>query len=655
MTSVRLLATAGAALLVAAPVYAQRATLDTTALPTVAVTATRLPVSLGAQPAALTVITAEEIRQRGITRLGEALAQVPGVTLVQQGSVGNITSLFTRGGNSGYTKVLVDGVAVNGAGGYVDLANFTLDNVERIEIARGPASVLYGSDAVSGVVQIFTRRGAGRGRVDVDARTGARDTRDVEASANGALAGARYTAGIGNHRTDGVLAFNNGYRNTTASASLGAGQPGRDGTLTARYTNATYHFPTGSNGEIVDHNQFRDEHRLVVGAEGGRRLGSRVELRSQLSLNATNGINDNQPDGPTDTAGYYGRTESRARRGGADVRANVAVPSLGTATLGVAGEWQRERSAGYSEYAGFRSPDAFNAGNRDLGAYAQLAGARGPATFTLGSRFDDNRSFGGFTSYRGSVGYELPTATRLRVTAGNAFKEPQFSERFNTTFSRGNPALRPEQSRGWEAGIEQRVAGARVGATYFDQRFRDLVQYSYRDSAALAQPGADSSNYYNIAGARSDGAELEIQLPTLRGLSLGGGYTYLRTQVTDSGFGGITSEAHAPLLRRPKHSATLTAGYRVGDAASLSLTSSRIGARDDVDFSGYPYRRVSLAPYTKLDLAADVGLLPARGGGPNASLTLRVDNLTNRHYLSTVGFPGAPRLVMVGVRLGATR
>ncbi len=630
---------------------------DTARLATVAVTATRLPLPLDAQPSATTVITAQDIRERGITRLGEALAQVPGLALVQQGTVGNVTSLFVRGGNSGYTKVLVDGVPVNGAGGYVDLANFTLDNVERVEVLRGPASVLYGSDAVSGVVQIFTRRG-GRGSVSLDARGGSRSTRDLEGQAVGGVGGARYSAGVGDHRTDGVLAFNNGYRNTTASASVGAGvagSGGSDGTLSARYTNATYHYPTDGSGRVVDRNQYRDERRLVLGGDLGRTLAPGAEVRAQLSLNALDGANDNQPDGPADTAGFYGRTDSRARRGGADVRANLAAAGAGTITVGAAGEWQRENSGGYSVFGGFRSPSSFVASNRDLAAYGQLVGGVGGVTYTAGARYDDNQQFGGFASYRASAGYALATGTRVRLTAGNAFKEPQFTERFNTSFSRGNPNLRPEQSRSWEAGLEQRVRGARVGATYFQQRFRDLVQYTYKSPAQLARPGADSSNYYNIAAARGDGVELEVALPSVRGLSLGGGYTYLHSEVTDSGFGGTTVQERQPLVRRPKHSATLTAAYRLRDAASVSATAARVGARDDVDFSGFPSRRVALAPYTKLDVAAEVGLLPARGGGPSAALTLRVDNLLDEDYLTTVGYPGAPRLFLVGVRLGATR
>ena len=105
----------------------------------------------------VTVITGEELRARGITRVSDALRSVPGATLVQNGSVGSVNSLFLRGGESRYTKVLIDGVAVNAPGGFFDFSHLTTDNIERIEVVRGPASVVYGADAVSGVIQIFTR------------------------------------------------------------------------------------------------------------------------------------------------------------------------------------------------------------------------------------------------------------------------------------------------------------------------------------------------------------------------------------------------------------------------------------------------------------------------------------------------------------------
>ena len=167
--------TAAAAVLAAAlgaPVLAAQQPEDTVKLNPIVVTATRVPTPLASVSSAITVVTGEELRERGIGTVAEALRDVPGVDVVETGPWGGATSLFVRGGESDYVRVLVDGVPVNTPGGGVDLAALTTADVERIEIVRGPASVLYGSDAVTGVVQVFTRSAADGLRWDAAARGG---------------------------------------------------------------------------------------------------------------------------------------------------------------------------------------------------------------------------------------------------------------------------------------------------------------------------------------------------------------------------------------------------------------------------------------------------------------------------------------------------
>ncbi|MBI1808865.1 MAG: TonB-dependent receptor, partial [Gemmatimonadetes bacterium] len=138
---------------------AQATSHDT--LGAVVVTATREPVASAVPTATTTVLRGDDLRAAGITRVADALRLVPGASVVGSGSVGSQTSLFLRGGNSDYVRVLIDGVPVNDAGGGFDFSTLTTANIDRIEVLRGPASVLYGSDAVTGVIQLFTRQGAG--------------------------------------------------------------------------------------------------------------------------------------------------------------------------------------------------------------------------------------------------------------------------------------------------------------------------------------------------------------------------------------------------------------------------------------------------------------------------------------------------------------
>src|SRR3982751_558221 len=159
---------------------------DTAHLGTVVVSASKVPRPAEALTQAVTVLSGDDLRARGVTRVTDALREVPGAMLVQSGSYGALTSLFLRGGESRYTKVLIDGVVVNADGGSFDFSHLTTDNIDRIEIVRGPASVLYGADAVSGVVQIFTRRGTESRTLSLGARVGPYHSFDLGADASGA-------------------------------------------------------------------------------------------------------------------------------------------------------------------------------------------------------------------------------------------------------------------------------------------------------------------------------------------------------------------------------------------------------------------------------------------------------------------------------------
>jgi len=173
---------------------------DTTTLSAMVISATKTPASRVSLTQPVTVITGDELRSRGITRVSDALRAVPGAMLVQNGSTGSVNTLFMRGGESRYTKVLIDGVAVNAPGGFFDFSHLTVDNIERIEVVRGPASVVYGADAVSGIVQIFTRQGRGPFNGSAEARAGNRGSREITLDANGSSGPLRYSLGGGARR-----------------------------------------------------------------------------------------------------------------------------------------------------------------------------------------------------------------------------------------------------------------------------------------------------------------------------------------------------------------------------------------------------------------------------------------------------------------------
>lgn len=645
----------GVAALAGTATAGAQAVRDSVRLDPVVVTATRTPTPQSAAPAAVTVLDGRELERRGIRTVADALRDVAGLEVVQGGAYGGVTSLFVRGGESDYVKVLIDGVPVNDPGGAVDLADLTTDNVERLEIVRGPASVLYGSDAVSGVVQIFTRRGAGATRGDVALRAGTYATLDVLGGVTGGTDAVAYAVSASRSRTDGIYELNSAYANTVWSGMLSATPDARtEAKVVVRYGASDYHFPTNSAGEVEDANAFQRRNRTVASLEIGRFLAGALEARASLGLNQFDGGMDDRPDSAGDTLGYfaYNSVQTMLRRSG-ELRVNAYLPGGSILSVGGAVEWQRERSATSSGSEFGPSTSAFEAERTNRGLYAQWYGMplRGLAV-SIGGRLDDNSAFGTFASYHGGVSYGLRTDTRVRLAIGMGFKEPTFFESFaDDPFARGNPDLQPERSRSWEVGVEQGfLDGAiRVAATYFDQRFQDLVQYTF------APPSPSDPSFFNVAAADARGVEGEVAVATAFALRLSGAYTYLHTRVVDGGSQGGPGEAFevgARLLRRPTHSASLAASQRLGTRGSLTGTVRYVGARDDRDFTVYPAETVVLPSYVRVDLAGEVGVWRAQRGHPELTLTGRLENLFDEAYEEVLGYPTPGRTVTVGLRLG---
>jgi len=623
---------------------------DTVILNPVVVTATRLPRSVDGVPAAVTVLRGVELRAQGIHTVLEALRDVPGAAVVQTGSFGGQTSLFLRGGQSNYVKVLVDGVPVNQPGGSFDFANLTTDNVERIEVVRGPASVLYGSDAVTGVVQIFTRRGTGASRAEASVRAGTYGTLAWDAETSGGSQVASYSVSISRFASDGMYAFNNQYHNAVFSGLARVAPDDRtDATLTLRYGDNAFHFPTNGAGVPLDHNQFGYGSGPTLGLDLGHSFTRRFEARLLLATNETNGGFDNRPDSTADSSRFQSLDD--LRRSSADLRANLSLSSGTVVTVGTAVEQEHERSFNVCQSSfGDCGTLPIDSARWNAAVYAQVVtDAGGRIVLTTGVRLDDNQRFGTYVTYRLGAVYRLAGGTRVRATAGTGFREPSFFENYSTGFTVGNPDLEPEHSRSWEVGLEQSLGRdqARLSATFFDQRFVDMIDYN--PSAAPGTP-----NYHNVAAADANGVEVGLRLTPAGPASVAASYTYLRTEITNPGFdpsSGALLAAGQPLTRRPRHSARLDVGYRPAERGTMSLALTYVGDRKDQDFSTFPFPRVTLPSYVRVDVAALLDLLRPRGATPGLAVPARVENLFDHGYEEVKHFPARGRTLLVGGRL----
>ena len=627
---------------------ASQAPTDTLDVTPVVVTATRLPTRVDAVTAAVTVLTGVELRALGLHTVFEALRDIPTAAVVQTGSFGGQTSLFLRGGQSNYVKVLVDGVPVNDPGGAFDFASLTTDNVERIEVVRGPGSVLYGSDAVTGVVQILTRRGIGVAGADASVWAGTYGTFDSDVRASGGGARASYSFAASRFTSGGTYAFNNHYSNTVASALVRVAPDDRtDATLSLRYDDHTYHFPTDGAGNPVDHNQYNYGSGPTIGLDLGHYFTPRIEARLLLTDHATRGGFDDRPDSAADSTLFH--SLDRLRRAGADLRLNLHLPAGTVLTAGTAVEQEYDASSNVCQTSfGDCSSPPIDTSRWNGAMYGQaVADVARRVSLTAGVRLEDNQRFGTYATYRVGAVYRVARGTRIRAGAGTGFREPTFFENFATGFSVGNPNLRPEHSRSWEVGVEQAIHDrATLAATVFEQHFVDMIDYN--PSAPSGTP-----NYANVGGAVASGVELTVGLP-LRLLSLAATYTYLHTDVTNPGFDATPGAALAPgqpLLRRPRHSARVSAAHGFPRRGSVTLTVAYVGARADQDFSTFPFPRVTLPSYTRVDAAGECDLVKARGSRPGLTLSGRVENLLDQRHDEVKNFPARRRTLLFGGRL----
>ncbi len=617
----------------------------------VVVTASPTPQDLSELGNHITLIQGDAIRASGVSSVADVLREVPGIAVVRGGSFGAVTSIFFRGGESDYVQVLVDGVQVNQPGGAFDFSSLTTENIERIEIVRGPSSALHGSDAVAGVIQIITRSGDGPTRMGAQLRAGSFGRFDSSVDLNGGSNNASWAVSLARYRTDGLLEFNNGHENTVLSGKATLDLDSRTrATVSARLGDRQYNFPTDFSGAVVDRNQFSygDENSFSIALD--RQIGTTVSLRALASSYSINSGTDDLQDSPADTLGSWGFQSLDAyRRNAFDLRGSVELSANSALTAGLEIEEQRVRSFNES-LSQWGNSNGRSTNSRDNRAgYLHLSSAVGPVSANAGVRVEDNERYGDFTAWQLGLSLPIGETTRLRGVTGTAMKEPTFFETFAQGFALGNPDLRPETSTSWEVGVEQSLLNGNLNlqATWFDQSFGDLIQYT----GVTPTPGAP--NYYNVAKADSRGLELGASARAGR-LNLFGDFTLLKTKVTDAGFAsgaGASFVGGEALLRRPEQSGRLGFGLEVLPELHFDAVARYTGDRSDRDFNAFPAAAVVLDAYTLFDVSVRAQVLRAQGGRPGVELTLRGENLADKDYVEAFGFRSPGRGLYLGGRL----
>jgi vitamin B12 transporter len=587
------------------------------ALQTVVVTATRIPTPEIQVASSVTVITAEDIAARQIRTLPDLLKEIPGLNVVQTGGPGGQTSVFMRGTNPNHTKVLIDGIDVgdpSNSNAAFDFGHLLTQDIQQVEVLRGPQSGLYGSDAIGGVINIITKTGSGPAQFNVALEAGSFDTFNQVGNLSGSVDQFHYAATLEhfhsgatpvtplNYLLPGQPRIDDDYDNLTASTKLGFDiTPNLDLGLVARYTDSHLRF-TGD--DFANFPSTPDTSRSEFHTQQYYTRGTAHWLSSGGNFDQTVGAAysniksyDFSPDGPP--------TDNFGARLKLDWQGIVAIAIDEKLIFGA--EHQRDEIT-----TPISASTSINSG------YAELQSSFSDRLYdTLAVRYDDNDRFGSKVTYRFAPAYLLnESGTKLKASIGTGFKAPTLSAMFQSLpefnfFA--NPNLKPESSTGWDLGFEQAMAGdtVRLGATYFRNNIKNLIDIN-----------ADFTSYANIGRAVTDGVESFLSYQPLSALTFRLDYTY--TKATDE----ITQ---LELLRRPKNKESVNAEWRATDRLLLNATVLSVSSWIDVNRDG-SIPRLNAPGYTTVDLAAGYDI--AR----HWTLTTRITNLLNRHYQNPDAF-----------------
>jgi vitamin B12 transporter len=610
----------------------------------VVVTAESNPVEATTSPVRVDVVTHQQIESQEMISLPDLLSTLPGITVARTGAEGGQATLFLDGANSNHTEIMIDGAPINDSGGFIDLSNLMLDNVEKIELVHGAESALYGSDAMSGVIQIFTKRGDTRTpELDLTGDGGSFGTGHGSAELSGLIGKFDYAMGATYFATGGQ-GPNDFFYNRALNGNFGWKFSDTD-TLRVSLRNNTS--DAGIPGQTLlltpDFFQTNDQHDFSVNAAWDAKRGTNWLWHVSVSdtdLRANDNENNPDPDLAFDAISQFNRVQGNAQ--GTYLFSGVALT----------GGYEYEVENGF--------PSAITPEHAHRNNQAGYVDARWQAmkrlTVTAGVRADANTSFGTHVVPRVGAAYLLRAGngaigdTRLHAFYGQGIDEPRLDQSFGTDpCFPGNPNLLPEESRTGSGGIDQGFSGNRVhlSADYFYTELHNVISFM---STAPPDPlpptdpcQFGTGTYFNTDLAIARGVNLSGEVRLARGLTFSGHYSYDNTLVLKAPNASDPNETPGHhLLRRPVNSGTAILNYSRGRLGG-NILGYFSGQRTDSDFLGF---NINHDPgYMRIDVASSYQIQR------HATLFVRVGNLLNKQYTDAVGFPELGREIRVGLKL----
>lgn len=613
-------------------------------VPEVITSATKTPLPASQVTSAVEVITGQELEQKKLKTVFDALRLAQGITAFSNGGPGTLANVQMRGTKSAHTLVVIDGAIVNSpSNGAFNFANLTAENIERIEILRGAQSMLWGSDAIGGVINIITKRGAGKLAASAFVEYGSFATIREGGSVSGASGPWDFAFSVSRWDTSSFSAVNyergaaerDAFHNWQGSGRIGYALP-KDGRLelSLRWWNADVHRDSAFGTTRLDVFGAKSTTRTLILSGTyeqpitnwwNQKLTLAQNNERQLDFSGT--FQKNLATGAvTPTFPFSSDLEILNRR--LEWQHNF---QLGKPLLLTAGYQFREEQGDAAGFYGGAQP------NRLLSSHAGFAQAQvnieDRLLLTAGVRQDSYNVFGDATTYRVTGGYLFrETGTKVRASYATGFRTPTLNDLFFQNAN--NPNLRPEKSRSMDVGIEQRLFKDRLllSAGYFWNRFRDLIQFT---TSPTCPPQTFGTCPINIANSKSHGWEFGFQYALLSNLELRGQYTMTLTRNFP------VAGSNTRLARWPVDQASLGVSYRPVEAARVNVDYRFVGARND-DAANTPAARSGSFGVVNLSASYDAT--------KNVQVFGRIDNLFNQQYEEILSFGTPIRSVFGGVK-----
>ena len=600
------------------------------AMDEIMVTATRTETPIEHIADSVTVITGEQIEQKGQATVYDVLKDIPGISLYQSGGPGNYTTIRMRGGQDRHVKLLVNGMSVGdyatGITPHYDLWNFLgTGDIERIEVVRGPQSALYGSDAISGVINIITKKGKGEPKYFMKGEGGSMDTRRLSGGVNGSTCGISYNITSSHDESGGVLRYGE-FESDMISATFGS-QFSEDTELnySVQYTDSKLNMGGQSSEKTWkvydDPHAYRNGRLFSQNLDFRQRITTFWEQKLSVGYDSTDKTHDDPDDGVLDATDNIKDSWSKAEYDSSAKKAywqnNFFLGKRDTLTAGA----EYEGIDVDREHRSASGRKAYKNSIETKSAYLQnqLLLLDESLSLTCGGRLDDHNAFGSHSTYKTGLAYLLGDyGTKLKATCGTGFMAPSIFNLYDPQY--GNADLKPEESTSWDAGFEQKWFQDRVvlEAVYFDNQFKNLIAYDY-----------STLHYVNRDNADSHGIDVGLRLFPHKDISVSTSYTFTKGR-----------ENNADLANVPENSWKFNVTYSPGKFV-LSADYYNVGDR-----LAYNQKEEN-----RLDGYHLVNIAPSYQINKYLNIFGRIENLFNEDYMSSLPYEAPGIACYTGVKI----